>query len=136
MKTYSHLFFDLDRTLWDFESNSYEALSDIFEKYVLKNHFSDPRDFIDTYHKHNEKLWAQYRHGTLKKDILRSKRFELTLNERDVRDPVMAQQIGDDYLELSVIKTRLFPYTRDILEYLRPKYKLYILTNGFKETQF
>ncbi len=136
MKKYIHLFFDLDRTLWDFEANSLEALSDLFEKYALHAYFETPRDFIDSYHLHNERLWAEYRAGHLAKDVLRSSRFELTLNDGKLSDPELAKQIGDEYLELSVLKTRLFPYTREILEYLRPKYRLYILTNGFHETQF
>ena len=136
MKKYVHLFFDLDRTLWDFEQNSYDALSDVYIKFALKEYFSSPQDFIDTYHKHNEHLWSEYRLGNLKKDILRSMRFELTLMEKRLKDPLLAQKIGDEYLEISVIKTRLFPNTLEILEYLRPRYKLYILTNGFRETQF
>ncbi len=135
LKKYIHLFFDLDRTLWDFESNSLEALNDLFEKFALKDYFISPRDFINSYHKHNERLWAQYRVGELSKDILRSKRFELTLKDGKLSDAGLARQIGDEYLELSVVKTRLFPYTVEILEYLRPRYKLYILTNGFRETQ-
>ncbi len=136
LKKYKHLFFDLDRTLWDFESNSLEALGELFDKYTLCDYFSCPEDFVSTYHKHNERLWAEYRTGKLTKEILRSKRFELTLLDREIRDAELARQIGAEYLELSVIKTRLFPYSVEILEYLRPGYKLYILTNGFSETQF
>jgi putative hydrolase of the HAD superfamily len=135
LKKYIHLFFDLDRTLWDFDRNANEALGDVFEKYSLHNYFSEAGDFIDTYHRHNEELWSQYRVGNLKKEILRSKRFELTLREKQLEDPALARRIGDEYLELSVLKTRLFPYAIEILEYLKPKYRLYIITNGFRETQ-
>lgn len=48
----------------------------------------------------------------------------------------MAREIGDEYLQLSTEKTILFPYTHEILAYLKEKYPLYILTNGFRETQF
>ncbi len=136
LQKYLHLFFDLDRTLWDFESNSYEALSDVYQKYALKPYFPDPEDFVRAYHKYNERLWAEYRLGSLSKEVLRSKRFELTLKERELINPELAKQIGEEYLALSVIKTRLFPNTIEILEYLKPNYKLYILTNGFRETQF
>ena len=33
---YKHLFFDLDRTLWDFEKNSHETLLELCNKYKLK----------------------------------------------------------------------------------------------------
>jgi putative hydrolase of the HAD superfamily len=34
-KTYRHIFFDLDKTLWDFETNSIETFREIFIKYKL-----------------------------------------------------------------------------------------------------
>lgn len=136
MRKYKHIYFDLDRTLWDFDANSREALGDLFRKFNLHNLFSSPEEFVETYHKHNERLWAQYRDGNLTKAILRSKRFELTLKDKKVKDPVLAAQIGELYLEQSVLKTNLFPHTIEILDYLKPNYNLYILTNGFRETQF
>lgn len=136
MRKYEHIYFDLDRTLWDFDANSQEALADLYRKFNLDTLFSSPEDFIDTYHKHNERLWAQYREGNLTKAILRSKRFELTLKDKKVKDPILAARMGEEYLSQSVLKTTLFPYALEILDYLKPKYNLYILTNGFRETQF
>ena len=37
MNTSSHLFFDLDRTLWDFEKNSQQALRILYEDLGLKS---------------------------------------------------------------------------------------------------
>jgi putative hydrolase of the HAD superfamily len=136
MKKYKHIYFDLDRTLWDFDANSRQALGDVFRNFNLDRIFTNPDDFIQTYHKHNERLWAEYRDGNLTKAILRSKRFELTLKEKKVKDPVLAARIGEEYLSQSVLKTNLFPNTLEILDYLKPQYNLYILTNGFRETQF
>ncbi|MGC9343009.1 MAG: YjjG family noncanonical pyrimidine nucleotidase, partial [Bacteroidales bacterium] len=130
------IYFDLDRTLWDFDANSREALGDLYRRFNLDTLFSSPEDFIDSYHKHNERLWAQYREGNLTKAILRSKRFELTLKDKKVKDPILAARMGEEYLSQSVLKTILFPNTLEILDYLKPKYNLYILTNGFRETQF
>lgn len=135
MSKYEHLYFDLDRTLWDFETNSRAALTDLFWQFNLNQVFTNPDDFIYSYHKHNERLWAQYREGNLTKAILRNKRFELTLKDKKLKDPVLAARIGDEYLDLSVMKESLFPNTHEILEYLKPRYNLYILTNGFRETQ-
>ncbi len=136
MTKYRHIYFDLDRTLWDFNSNSREALTDIFHKFNLISHFTDPGEFLDIYHKHNERLWDQYRRGNLTKAILRNKRFELSLKEKKLKDTELSEQIGNEYLRISTLKTVLFPNTHEILRYLQPSYKLYILTNGFKETQF
>jgi len=136
LKTYKHIFFDLDRTLWDFDSNSRAALTDVFEIHQLARYFESPEPFINGYHKHNEVLWDRYRQGTIKKELLRSLRFDLTLQDVSVEDTDLAKAIGEDYLQLSTEKTIIFPYTHEILAYLHEKYPLYILTNGFRETQF
>ncbi len=135
MNQYRHIYFDLDRTLWDFNSNSRAALTEIFQKYKLSSCFSSAEEFITIYNKHNDRLWDQYRKGNLTKAILRSKRFELTLKEKKLKDEDLAESIGEEYLRISPLKTILFPYTHEILTYLQPSYKLYILTNGFRETQ-
>ena len=136
MKKYRHIFFDLDRTLWDFDSNSAAALTEIFVRNRLERFFSSPEPFIEGYNRHNEILWEWYRRGDIKKEILRSLRFDLTLRDAGVEDAELARSIGEDYLSISTQKTILFPHTHEILEYLLGRYKLYILTNGFRETQF
>jgi putative hydrolase of the HAD superfamily len=40
------------------------------------------------------------------------------------------------FIEGITTKTYLFPFTREVLEYLHPKYPLYIITNGFEEVQY
>ncbi|MCK4920337.1 MAG: YjjG family noncanonical pyrimidine nucleotidase [Bacteroidales bacterium] len=136
MNKYKHIFFDLDRTLWDFDMNSFDALSDIYSSHNLNKHFESPDEFIGLYHKHNDRLWSRYREGKIKKEILRFKRFDLTLKVKKINDKNLSMKISEDYLELSVLNKRVFPNTYEILDYLKPKYSLYILTNGFRETQF
>jgi putative hydrolase of the HAD superfamily len=133
---YKHIFFDLDRTLWDFDANSREALHEIFHVLKLDQYFSSTSEFVDIYHQHNAKLWEDYRHGKLNKKALRSLRFDLTLRDVRVNDPELAMTIGEHYLRLSTEKTLVFPFAFEILDYLFPKYPLYILTNGFRDTQF
>ncbi|MBN2668108.1 MAG: YjjG family noncanonical pyrimidine nucleotidase [Bacteroidales bacterium] len=136
MQKYKHLFFDLDRTLWDFEKNSIEAFRIIFHKRSLSKFFPDFDQFITTYKMHNEKLWDLYKLGQIKKEELRDRRFLLTLNDFGNNDEALAHEIGDDYIELSPLQTILFPGTIETLEYLRPKYQMYIITNGFVEVQY
>jgi putative hydrolase of the HAD superfamily len=133
---YKHIFFDLDRTLWDFDSNSREALTDVFNMHQLNRFFETPEPFINSYHKYNELLWDRYRQGNINKELLRSLRFDLTLRDVNISDPALVKAIGEDYLRLSSEKTILFPHTHETLGYLYEKYHLYILTNGFRETQF
>jgi len=137
MANYKHLFFDLDRTLWDFESNSIDTFRDIFAKHQLDKIFPDFDTFITVYKRNNEELWAKYRTGEIKKETLRTDRFLLTLKEFGVDDINLAQKIGDDYITISPTKSRVFPHTHDVLDYLKQKgYKMHIITNGFNEVQF
>ena len=46
---YKHLFFDLDRTLWDFESNADEALTELYESYQLSKRNIICVDFLQKY---------------------------------------------------------------------------------------
>ena len=41
---YRHLFFDLDRTLWDFETNSYQTLTELAHSYRLADRGVDSID--------------------------------------------------------------------------------------------
>lgn len=132
---YTNLFFDLDRTLWDFEANAIEAFQDIFVDYSLQRYFPGVESFVQTYEKYNEELWDQYRKGLIKKDFLRNYRFKLTLMDYGVDDDVLARKISDRYLEVAPQKSNLVPGTQEVISHLSGKYRLYILTNGFSEVQ-
>ncbi len=135
LSPYKHIFFDLDRTLWDFDRNSGETIHELFFKYQLDKSINDPEDFIQVYHEVNLQLWSLYRRGEMTKDILRTKRFRMSLAHFGITDDELAEKIGDDYLAISPNKTLLIPHAREILDYLQPGYRLHIITNGFLTTQ-
>ncbi len=134
---YSHLFFDLDHTLWDFEANSRQTLQELYGQLGLKE--KGVHDF-DIFHKHylvhNDKLWERYRNGYIKAEELRWKRIWLALIEFRIGDEALARQMGDLFLELLPTRNTLFPHTIEILQYLSDKnYQLHLITNGFEKTQ-
>ena len=134
---YRHLFFDLDHTLWDFDSNSREALEDIYHSLFLAE--AGINDF-DLFHKfylgHNERLWDRYRKGLMKVDDLRWKRMSMTLLEFKIGNDELARKMGNEFLEILPTKKTLFPYAFELLVYLtEKKYKLHLITNGFEKTQ-
>ena len=136
MKEYKHIFFDLDRTLWDFDKSSQEAFAEIYDLYDLKGLGIESVELLhDVYSVHNERLWDMYRKGEVTKEVLRGKRFHLALKDLGVDNAELAEKIGLDYIRLSPLKVNLFPQAINILEYLFPKYKLHIITNGFQEVQ-
>lgn len=134
---YKHLFFDLDHTLWDFEMNAKETLSDLYLKHELvKRGITDFDEFFSKYSFHNERLWDRYTKGFIKQDELRWKRMWLTLLEYKIADETLSKTMSVDFLELLPTKKNLFPYTIEILTYLNNKgYVMHLVTNGFESVQ-
>ncbi len=136
MKTYRHLFFDLDRTLWDFEKNAHETLTELFDKHQLKERgIADVNTFITTYKRINEMHWAEYRGGKITKEYLRTIRFQSTFEHFSIQDEALAHQVGEEYIAICPVKSHVFPHTYETLDYLAGRYELHIITNGFEEVQ-
>lgn len=134
---YKHLFFDLDHTLWDFETNAKETLYDLYDMDGLHARGIDDFDeFFKKYSYHNERLWDRYTKGFMKQEELRWKRMWLALLDFKISDEALARQMAAQFLERLPFKTKLFPYAVEILTYLKEKgYKLHLLTNGFEAVQ-
>lgn len=135
-KNIKHIFFDLDHTLWDFEKNSEEALSEIIAKCQKDCDFNFTlEEFLDVYKPLNELMWELYRENKITKEDLRVRRFGDALIKFGITDLKIAEHIADEYVKISPRKTNLFPHAMDALEYLSKKYELHIITNGFAEIQ-
>jgi len=133
---YQHIFFDLDRTLWDFGKNSTETLTELFKRHQIGERTGVLEDdFIPKYKEINEDYWELYRQGKMSREELRNNRFGDTLNFFGLQDPLLAAKLGEEYIDLCPKKTNLFPFTHEVLDYLAGKYELHILTNGFEEVQ-
>lgn len=135
---YKDLFFDLDHTIWDFELNSKETLWDLHLKYELEakgiNNFDE---FYSIYSVHNHRLWDRYSKGFIKQEELRWKRIYLSLLDYKIADEALSKEMSVDYLTILPDKKNLFPYTIEILEYLKSKdYSMHLITNGFESVQF
>ncbi len=136
MKDYQSLFFDLDHTIWDFEKNASETLDELFHEYNLPSMgITNSKEFIKTYLKFNDLLWVQYRQGLLDQNTLRVKRFYQTFQEFGILDLKLSKAFGNSYIKLCPRKSHLFPQAKEVLEYLRPDYKLFLITNGFRDIQ-
>lgn len=132
---YQHLFFDLDHTIWDFDKNAEEALHELFILHNLKDlGLAAPEVFIETYTRNNHRLWAEYHLGKISKETLREARFKHTFLELGLEETVIPEGFEDAYVQLCPTKTNLFPDAHETLKYLSEKYKLYVISNGFKES--
>lgn len=135
---YKDLFFDLDHTLWDFETNSKETIQELYTTHRLADlGIIDFDGFYNTYSAHNHRLWDRYTKGFIKQEELRWKRVYLSLLDFKVANEPLAKQMSQAYLEILPNKKHLFPYTIEILDYLKQKdYKMHLITNGFELVQF
>lgn len=136
VKQYKHLYFDLDRTLWDYETNASEALQEIFKEFELHVIFEVFENFRSAFIKHNDALWNQYQKGILRKEALRVRRFELALLDYKSKNKALATKLNENFLNISPRKAGLVEGAKEVLEYLQGKaYHMYILTNGFQQIQ-
>jgi putative hydrolase of the HAD superfamily len=135
---YKHLFFDLDHTLWDFETNARLTLQTLYqeENLIEQGVTTDFNLFFSRYSYHNERLWARYTRGFIKQEELRWKRMWFTLLDDKIANEGLSKQLSARFLELLPVQPALFPYTREILMYLQVKnYQLHLITNGFETVQ-
>jgi putative hydrolase of the HAD superfamily len=135
VKHYNHIFFDLDNTLWDFRSNMKETFSEIVQELNLSKIRERFDEFVSKFEKNNDKYWIAYRKGQVKKEVLRIKRFSDTLESIGIHDEGTTQHIVELYHQRVSRKTNVFPGVHETLAYLKEKYALYIITNGFVEIQ-
>ncbi len=133
---YQHLFFDLDRTLYDFDRCNRETLQDMFGMHKLRQEgIPDFDAFLGIYKGINKGLWELYKTGQITKQELNRERFARTLGHFGINH-MLSKDMAADYIRLSPLKTHLIPGSIELLEYLKPKYHLHIITNGFDEIQF
>ena len=133
---YKHIFFDLDRTLWDFDAAAEVAFERIYDKYDLKSRgIPSAHEFHEVYHPLNERLWELYRADKITKEDLNRTRFEQPLAHYGIHDTALADHLSEDYVYWSPRIVRLVPGTMELLNYLKPKYHLHLITNGFQEVQ-
>lgn len=131
-----HLFFDLDRTLWDFEKNSETALRTLYNELGLHLIHSSFDHFHLTYIETNAQLWRSYGAGDITKEHLRTERFRQTFEKLNIEKHHLIETISQGYIDLSPKQTNLFPKTLETLAELQKEgYQMHIITNGFKEVQ-
>jgi len=133
IKNIEHVFFDLDHTLWDFDKNS--ALT--FEKiFGLNNIEINLDEFLEVYVPLNLQYWKLYRENKIDKESLRYGRLNDVFKSLNMRIKTrMIYKLSEDYIDNLINFNHLFEGTVEILDYLKPKYKMHIITNGFKEVQ-
>lgn len=92
-------------------------------------------NFITVYEEINHDLWHKYSLQLTTKEELRYLRFHKAFLHFEHNDLDLAHHWANEYLTISPYKTHLIEGAVEVLEYLKGKYELHIITNGFKEVQ-
>ncbi|MFL5753946.1 MAG: YjjG family noncanonical pyrimidine nucleotidase [Bacteroidia bacterium] len=137
MKKCKHIFFDLDRTLWDFEVNSQLVLKQLIDEHELEQKCgASQEDILNRYYLVNDDLWKRYRMSGISKEELRSSRFSGTMSYFGYGNAELGKVLEEEYIARSPYQKNLLPHTLEALNYLKDNYQLHIITNGFKEVQY
>ena len=135
MQRYRNLFIDLDDTLYDFSAASRESFKETYDLLRYDRFFDSFDHFYSIYEPYNLQLWHIYGEGKITKEELNRRRYSYPLEVVGVHDQELADTFCREALGRIPTKNRLVEGAVELLEYLRPKYNMYILSNGFKELQ-
>ena len=136
MRKFSYLFFDLDHTLWDYETNARKVLLDLYLHFELEKEIKHgPERFLEIYFKTNDGLWHDYNQGRITKEDIRNDRFRLVLQNCGGSDHTRVLEMSDYFLEHCPRQSAVMPETIMALNYLSQKYRMSIITNGFDDVQ-
>ena len=136
LKKYTHLFFDLDGTLWDLHRNTRAAMVEMFDRYADHISHLDFELFFQRYHHHNNHVWTLYRQDKIKKEELRYVRFERAFSDVSFTPSALfIDQFALDFLEVAPRQPLTVDGTHELLRHCEGRYRMHIITNGFLEVQ-
>ena len=135
MHKYKNIFIDLDDTIYDFAAASRESFQEAYTLLGYHKHFRSFEHFMSLYEPYNLELWKRYGEGKITKEELNRKRYAYPLKMVGIDNQELADSFCREVLSRIPTKNRVIPGAIELLDYLQPKYNLYILSNGFKELQ-
>lgn len=137
MSKYTHIYFDLDHTLWDTDRNAEESLRELFSELNLQARgIPDFNTFHLQYKGHNEKLWGLYAENKVGKSAVRLHRFLHALQDFGINDEPTAHTLAEEFIARTPRKQHLIEGAKQTLESLKGRFNMNIITNGFPEAQY
>lgn len=125
MKNYHWILFDADETLFRFDA--FSGLQHMFTKFDLTFTEEDYREYEIV----NLPLWVQYQKGTITAEGIKLKRFETWANKLQMS----ALDLDKAYMAAMAEISTLTEGAENLLNALKGKAKVGIITNGFTELQ-
>ncbi|MBM6616025.1 YjjG family noncanonical pyrimidine nucleotidase [Desemzia sp. RIT804] len=130
MKKYTHLIFDLDNTLLDFNDTEEQALKSVFKAYEIP----ETLESFSKYKEINKSLWTSLENGTINRDDIFTNRFMLFFKEYGLNvDGQKAEKLYRGFLNDGC---KTIENAETLLSQLKKKeYRIYAGTNGMGITQ-
>lgn len=126
------IFFDLDHTLYDFETNAKTTFEEAFEAYAVPAQ----KDFMTVFTPINDRYWQQLTHGKVDRETLRYGRLKDSFDVLGITvDDDTIWAISNYFMDNLCQKEALFAGAFEVLDYLQPKYNLHLITNGPEKIQ-
>lgn len=131
----THVFFDLDHTLWDFDRNAADTLRALHTAYDFGRWF--PADaFVTTYTHINHQAWERFHRGLITQTELRGSRFADTFRALGADPARVPVGFGETFIAECSGRAATLPHAHTVLAGLmRRGYRLHIVTNGFRDSQ-
>ncbi|MBR5277302.1 MAG: YjjG family noncanonical pyrimidine nucleotidase [Bacteroidaceae bacterium] len=135
MSRYTTLFIDLDDTLFDFRQASRMSFHETYDLLGYERFFESFEHFLQIYEPRNRELWVLYGKGEIDKATLNRLRYSYPLEAVGHPDEELAARFCTEALSRIPHKNVLIPGAIELMEYLHPRYEMFILSNGFQELQ-
>lgn len=130
MKSYTTLLFDSDDTLLDFKAAEAGALREALEFFGLEFN-SHSHNLYSTI---NQEFWQGHERGEIKRSEISVGRFRKFLETIGNSD-ISPEELAPKYEERLACHHPLIDGAWELLEKLKGKYNLYIVTNGMQKVQ-
>lgn len=132
---YKSLFIDLDDTVWAFSQNAEDTFREVYQLFGFDRYFESFEQYYFLYKKRNAELWIEYGNGEITKEELNEKRFAYPFRAIGIENPELFRDYSETFFARIPLKNKLMPHAREALDYLAGRYRLFVLSNGFRELQ-
>lgn len=139
------IFIDWDDTIGDWTTSAVRAQQEVYKRHHFAEFWPTFEDYFAAYQEHNAWLWSQYAVGKVTKEFL-ARDFtlyplvqalggsDLLYHSKPLQD--LADTVCKEFLTLTNQFAQLLPGAKETVDYLKTKYDLVIVSNGFTDVQY
>lgn len=133
---YTTIFLDFDDTLIDTEGNTKKCMQEIYKDHNIAQYYPTFDEFFEIYHTSTSELWKNYAKGIIDKATLQKTRFKVPFQKFENIEQSYLENMSTDFLGRMVLMNTHIEGAKELLSYLKSKYKVAMISNGFSEMQY